>query len=356
MIGKIKSFFAKEDGYSVDEVVVKTLYRQRKALHIMLRIVAGFELLMMGFGLMSLNRMESLGYYIVLYFILGLVSVISDLILLQAEKKEIEERFKNLKGFAYAYYIITICWGLALTTLDKLNGGTYWVAATIIIVSSSFIKLHPLFQCIFTLLATSYMAGLYVWLEGKPGLGIVNILFFGGVVCFIILKDYRSIYNNLYLEKKLTDMSLRDGLTSAFNRRALEKVIKSNSTEKVRCVSIVDLDDYSENVDNISRKAKDDAMLLATVYLREQFSDKEIFRYGGDEFLILSESVSEETLEKLEKINYRLDMSDREIKFNIYGGISLVHGKDDVAECIERADLALYNAKKSKTKHFAIET
>lgn len=353
MIEKLKSFFVKNDGYSIEEVVVKALYRQRKSLHVMLRIVAAFELGLMLYGFLFFGK-EMLKY-IALYFVLFLASVISDYLMVSAEKLNIEDSFRRLKGFAYAYYIIIVCWGLAITTLDKLNGGTYWVAATILIATASYIKLNPIFQCVFTLASTAYLSGVYVLKDGEGGLGVINVVFFGGLICFIIIKDYKSIYNNFYLEKKLTDMSLRDGLTSVFNRRALEKFILSNKTEKVQSVSIIDIDDYSESSEGYSRKAMDDAILLVAVYLREQFSDEEIYRYGGDEFLILSECVSEETLDKLEKINFRLDTSERDFKFHIYGGISPVSGKFDVAECIECADSALFLAKKSGTKHFAIE-
>lgn len=354
MFGWIKKWLIRDDFISMSDFVIKSLYRRRKSLHIIMRIVALFEACMLTYGLIFFDLSnQRLRLYIALYSILLLASLFGDLYMLYVERDSDEQKFVKIQGLAYVYFVLVIAWGVVISTLDVMHGGSYWVAMTVIMAVCAFMTLNPIVQCLYIAVVTTYIAIFDVSVKGEIDAGIINIFLFGVILCTIILRNFKTSYNEFYLEKQLTDLSVRDGLTSIYNRRALEKFILFGDTGPVKCVSVVSVEEVKKSDEGREYKIRDEALLLVAMYIREQFDDREIYCYGGDEFLVLSEKTADETLERLKRINAKIDESDNESGFCIYGGIAPV--KDDVAETIERADSVLYDVKKKKEGFFAIE-
>ena len=149
------------------------------------------------------------------------------------------------------------------------------------------------------------------------------------------------------MEMALKEKSQRDGLTSLNNRRALDERISEKDFSDVKSIAIVDIDNFKVINDETGHKAGDEALLLVSSSLRYFFKDRELFRYGGDEFLILSESNPDETSERLKKMNRRLAKTENESMLHLSGGITATKNGVAIAETIDKADKLLYEVKRT---------
>lgn len=117
-----------------------------------------------------------------------------------------------------------------------------------------------------------------------------------------ILSAYISIALNNSMQsqaliesnKKLKELTERDGLTKVFNRYSLntnaEKIVqRAQKYEKPYSVIMIDVDSFKEYNDNYGHQAGDHCLVTVSRVLNEICMKEKsyIYRYGGDEFLII---------------------------------------------------------------------
>ncbi len=96
-----------------------------------------------------------------------------------------------------------------------------------------------------------------------------------------------------YLRQLADEASIRDYLTGLYNRRELERVFKQEISRSLRYegkfqVLIIDLDHFKRVNDNYGHLEGDRFLVDFSSILRESTRKSDlIFRYGGDEFIIL---------------------------------------------------------------------
>jgi len=153
---------------------------------------------------------------------------------------------------------------------------------------------------------------------------------------------------------------LIDPLTRVYNRKALERDLieildKGQNKDLDLIIVIVDLDDFKIINDTYGHLVGD-FVLIKFIKMLKSFirSNDKIYRYGGDEFIIVFNRATLDNVIKiikrsLDKIsNTKLKYKDYIIQINMSVGITK-HKKGDVLETIiKRADDALYEAKLTK--------
>ena len=152
----------------------------------------------------------------------------------------------------------------------------------------------------------------------------------------------------------------KDTLTSLLNRRYLPVVLKHEVTlamehELPMTVAIVDIDHFKEINDNWGHMVGDRAIKHVADLLSNNIRSSDyIFRYGGEEFLlVLVETGAAEAFALLE----RLRKSISQLPFNVGGetniaittsaGFAVHTGHPDYNRLLRDADSALYVAKRS---------
>ena len=152
----------------------------------------------------------------------------------------------------------------------------------------------------------------------------------------------------------------KDTLTSLLNRRYLPVVLKHEVTlamehELPMTVAIVDIDHFKEINDNWGHMVGDRAIKHVADLLSNNIRSSDyIFRYGGEEFLlVLVETGAAEAFALLE----RLRKSISQLPFNVGGetniaittsaGFAVHTGHPDYNRLLRNADSALYVAKRS---------
>ncbi len=167
---------------------------------------------------------------------------------------------------------------------------------------------------------------------------------------------------NIELEKAKAE-SLTDGLTGVYNRLAFDRQMKKLEEKNVVTtfpfsLLLFDIDNFKIINDTYGHPIGDRVILALIQKCRELTrKDDYLARFGGDEFAIIMSGASIRNATKkakqLSKIvsgtRYAVDSSDEslELSFTVSIGVSSFAKDDSVATLTERADKALYMAKKS---------
>jgi diguanylate cyclase len=158
--------------------------------------------------------------------------------------------------------------------------------------------------------------------------------------------------------ERLTDMAVHDELTGLYNRRYLLDMLqreksRTDRSEDSFCVCIIDIDHF-KRINDTYGHSEGDAVLRIFAGVAGKFirSADLLGRWGGEEFLLLLPQTSAHLAETcLQRIKIALEhtgfdgLEDTRITFS--GGIAQYRKGEAVNQLIERADRAMYAAKKA---------
>ena len=153
---------------------------------------------------------------------------------------------------------------------------------------------------------------------------------------------------NYQLLSKLDFLSHMDLLTGLMNRNSMNnrvsQFLDGEVPHKSLAIVFADLNGLKPVNDNKGHDAGDTLLRNAAWLLKETFADGEIYRAGGDEFLIIELDKSKEELEaKVEKLREK-----SKIPGNISFSLGLHYDKDggDIRTALHLADVQMYEDKK----------
>ena len=157
-------------------------------------------------------------------------------------------------------------------------------------------------------------------------------------------------------EEKVSEMKHlvdKDALTGTNNKRAyfeieerLNEDIKSGNAEFA--ITMIDLNDLKITNDTLGHE-KGDALLVAISEIIEKiFVKSDIYRVGGDEFVVVSEGEDLKNIKKLEK-EFKSAIQDVSNKVSAAIGVAIFNPKLDnnVEDTFKRADAKMYENKKA---------
>ena len=157
---------------------------------------------------------------------------------------------------------------------------------------------------------------------------------------------------NYKMMKQLEFLSTVDMLTGCKNRNAMNNAINDIVSGKVKmpdeyAVIFADLNGLKRVNDEKGHNAGDRLLRTASAILSETFYECEVFRAGGDEFMVIVPNVPEEILkERLTMVNNGLN-NDVRFAFGYY----YVKDDEDVRSAMRRADERMYLDKEEYYKN-----
>ena len=185
-----------------------------------------------------------------------------------------------------------------------------------------------------------------------------------------VLKGVFQVYQNY---QRLLDYSERDALTGLFNRKTFDEQFSRHASgltslnadslveqlapqhdhdgaaEPVQqWLAVVDIDHFKQVNDRFGHLYGDEVLILIANILRNSFrSHDRIFRFGGEEFVVLLRST---TLSTAHKVFNRFRLAVQEYPFPQVGQVTVSLGfvgtqQGSPVEILGRADQALYYAK-----------
>ncbi|MBE0621500.1 MAG: diguanylate cyclase [Burkholderiales bacterium] len=158
---------------------------------------------------------------------------------------------------------------------------------------------------------------------------------------------------------KVSGLVQEDQLTGVLNRRGLEdayerEVSRAERTGTPLCVGMLDIDNFKLLNDTHGHQAGDDALQhLVRVIKRTMRPSDVLARYGGEEFmLLLPETQQDEAVEVMVRLQRNLTkaffLHDNErVLITFSAGVALRQEGESQSSIVERADKALYQAKRS---------
>ncbi len=165
-----------------------------------------------------------------------------------------------------------------------------------------------------------------------------------------VIVTYEKIKESIYI----------DELTGIYNRRAgmtrlHEEFTRSRRAGASMSVAVVDIDNFKSINDTYGHQVGDQVIRTVAQIIRDELRESDIvFRYGGEEFvIILAEMDERRSLYPLDRLRERLSRETincgrHGIVSTISIGVAHVHPSDEtVEEVIHRADAALYSAKRN---------
>jgi diguanylate cyclase (GGDEF)-like protein len=235
----------------------------------------------------------------------------------------------NHEGLTYAYTIIFalsgFCWCRYAFAIKHICG---FVSKTVSVIA--FVVFGVL-----AYISSRYAFNLHIY---------ISVL---AMVTMFITEQYNKIRT--------------DNLTKLHNRYGMDEEIYEQLQQYARdkndsfCIIACDLDNFKHINDTWGHLEGDRALILISSVLLKVSKkyDSEVFRIGGDEFVIITDTVDEEQVsdiiseiqKELGNIDFR---DDFDIKMSM--GMALYDGKSHITELLNSADKKLYQAKKiSKT-------
>ncbi len=192
-------------------------------------------------------------------------------------------------------------------------------------------------------------------------IGIATLLL-GLLMIYIVNRNIEIIS---WGENKLYKLAYSDALTELPNRQAFEKemkeVIMEDDSSSFAFV-VVDIDNFKSINDTIGHQCGDSVLIeIAKRWKKIKKDDEYVFRIGGDEFIIIIKNFEDKDILIDRLGNYQDALAERmkidENLFFVNGsfGVSVYpHHSKRLEILFKYADLAMYEAKKSKTSKIKI--
>ncbi|MCX8061548.1 MAG: diguanylate cyclase [Anaerolineales bacterium] len=169
------------------------------------------------------------------------------------------------------------------------------------------------------------------------------------------------------LHRQVEELSLTDPLTGVLNRRALarygeQEVERAHRYQHDLSLILVDIDNFKSINDQFGHPVGD-AILKATAQVMRKVirSTDYIFRYGGDEFVILLLETQADAAfviaQRIQKELSRLESNGELPAFlsvKISAGITTLTEDDDLEKMLQRADHGVYQAKSAGRSQIVI--
>ncbi len=161
--------------------------------------------------------------------------------------------------------------------------------------------------------------------------------------------------------ENLRAASLRDPLTDVYNRRAYDSHINKtvaavkNGSLRTCSMGVFDIDHFRDFNNTYGHLAGDRVLAYVARLTRESLrKDDYVFRYGGDEFVILMPNarladaavVAEKVRRNIASVEFKLfKNNDLTVHVGLSMGLVEIKPDDDASSFFARADKALYMAK-----------
>ena len=171
----------------------------------------------------------------------------------------------------------------------------------------------------------------------------------------VIVLGFLTYYSRLLIrriidsDKKLTERANTDRLTHLYNRHYMMKRLnEAYDDDKNHYIAMIDVDNFKSINDKYGHSAGDEVLKKIASAMGEVCSDCKVSRWGGEEFLILTDDGTE-TIEKLRQAveNINLEYEGQEIKVTITAGVEEKDKSVALNKWIVAADEKLYIGKQN---------
>ncbi|MBN2048262.1 MAG: diguanylate cyclase, partial [Anaerolineaceae bacterium] len=180
--------------------------------------------------------------------------------------------------------------------------------------------------------------------------------------------EIRDVTGRMELMRQINLLSTTDPTTGIFNRRHFLEIIQKEINRIQRkqqsaAFFLMDIDDFKIINDSFGHQTGDELLKAISATLKKQIRNYDILgRYAGDEFVLFMPEISKDDLSRtanrlLNKVrDTTIQYQKQDVSVTISIGVLYIEAAEKVnmVQIIQRADQALYNAKRTGKNDFAI--
>jgi len=170
----------------------------------------------------------------------------------------------------------------------------------------------------------------------------------------VVMKNIGIILQNCIYQDKISTLAMKDNLTSLYNRNYMIKHIEILQKKEVPIIlAIMDIDKFKNVNDTYGHDFGDLVLKESSNFIKNRLEDDdEIYRWGGEEFLILiknsdiyaSKVICEKILNDIRQ--HELAYKDENIKVTMTFGLAEFNlENNDIERVLKQADVNLYKGK-----------
>lgn len=249
----------------------------------------------------------------------------------------------------------------------ETSPGLRIMAMALVLLTIDFLHYLPVFGARKGLWGMTVPAG-YLQYTSIFDLILEILLGFGTIM--VLLEGVRSEVEatNRQLTKahdKLELMARMDPLTEALNRHAFHSLLSrdaaSSGSAVDGCVAVIDIDNLKPINDTLGHSVGDKAIRAVARAVRSLIrADDMLFRWGGDEFLVLMFKLhKDEASRRMKSLNRILEENGEQwtgapVRITVSAGVCGFDSLKDLGPAIESADQAMYGSRQ-QTRRLARE-
>jgi diguanylate cyclase (GGDEF)-like protein len=266
----------------------------------------------------------------------------------------------------YLFLTIYNGFGIYMSATDYQIGGQIIGMVIIMAVSYLVFNLHPIgaFISLSCYLSSFFVIINYIPLIDKSvfpePLMMVDsmlivyaaILYFAGIVVSIFaykntIKAARNQFALEELNMQLAELSMTDDLTDLSNRVALKTNLAKFYHNELNLM-MIDIDNFKKLNDTYGHQIGDEVLKTFASLLVDAFGKNNVYRYGGDEFLIVSNESVIDFKKKLKHLRSKVGSyhyRGNELCFSSGYYHDFMANHEEFSKALEEADKRLYYSK-----------
>ncbi len=342
-----------------DLALVKNhLGKLRNVFFIVVTLIAVMELILMTRGLLLFN-LERLKLRLYLYSYIFLFVSSAAVLIVLAIFRDWEKYADKLVLTTYIYAFCLVFWSAFITCIDcYANGDSGVMVYVMTCISVGVLTLmKPVYfvsllgsSCVSMMVAIYFARGQVLYSSGF----YINFMIFMVLAVFLNAHNYSLSRRAYESSKLLKSLSNTDQLTGIYNRRHLDEKIASYYENGEEYLFILaDADNFKRINDTYGHAVGDECLVLMANTLCEHFGDG-VYRFGGDEFAIVSSFSYDEAAAHIDAVNEILHRAYENVDLHLSAGLYRRKRSDPRGAVFIYADRALYKAKRGGKSNWAV--
>lgn len=191
----------------------------------------------------------------------------------------------------------------------------------------------------------------YVGVDNPSFEKVVNIASLFRTLGYFVMSAIRKAED----EKRLEKLSYYDMLTGFYNRnRFMQDIAQLSAYQGSIGIAYLDINGLKDVNDTYGHSCGDEMLKQCAQTIRKNFVDGNFYRIGGDEFLVLCQSISEEQFNIRIK-NYKNEAAT-DSKCSLSLGCLWTATVNDIQNLISKADSLMYDEKERFYRNRTINT
>ena len=278
-------------------------------------------------------------------------------------------RVMNKKDYYNHMVVVTICnsfsmlfvlWSMAVSGYKYMMGYQVITFYAVVVALLSFTVMIP--KISISIIAASFI-GFYIFMyhtDKAASVQTFNYFAFMMICCGASVEKYtimvakvRGRIQEEELNHSFYKIMRHDSLSKVKNRSALVEDLPQYLNKKI-IVMIFDLDNFKTLNDKYGHISGDKVIASYANAFKEAFDEEAVYRYGGDEFLVVLEATTQEEFnskrETLREIvdNMQIEGIDDETDYSFGYSFGIAQDSNEFEALIIKADEMLYEQKRKK--------